>query len=506
MNRVIRSFSTNVRRFNKPLKDNNGLYLGKFTQEEYDQASQYIKQQIENLETNIKGDTNIRENLGKMPSYPVATKQRPRIDNLSNLFEETIKTTGPISLSAYIRQCLTHEKFGYYTTRDPLDAKTGDFITSPEISSVFGEMLGIYFFQIWINQNYPTRIKFVEFGPGKGTLIYDVLKNFNNLINKFGQTKYRAKNDILLPQIELELIEASRVLRLEQHRLLCGDKHEFNPNHSSTSTTKWGNKVKWIDTETEIDNSNSDTANFIIAHEFFDALPIKSFQNTNNGWRELLVEHSPSVTNTQQTLPEQERPFRETDDTLDTEFHLTIAPKETPSSQIPQLSERFKDLPEGTRIEICPDAEFYIKKINLLINNEKGIGAALIIDYGVVNEIPDNSLRGIYKHKFVSPFYKPGDVDLSINVDFDNLSLCSAPYNKVVGPVDQGDWLHELGIGHRIDGLLKLHNDKPELQDAIYNAYLRLTSKENSCMGKIYKFLGLLPKNNETPLGFKNLM
>lgn len=512
MNRLFRSFSTGIRRFNKPLKDSNGLYYGKFTQEEYDEAAQQIRKQIDNLETNIKGDTNIRENLDKMPSFPLATKQKPRIDNLTNLFEETIKTTGPLSLSAYMRQCLTHEKFGYYTTRNPLDANTGDFITSPEISSVFGEMIGIYFFQIWINQKFPSHIKFIEFGPGKGTLIYDALKNFNKLVDKFSQTKYRAANNISIPEIHLELIEASRVLRLEQHKLLCGE-NEFKSNDSAsddksnTSISKWGNTVRWVDTETEIDNSNPDVANFVIAHEFFDALPIKSFENTKNGWRELLVEHTPSVNNSQQALPENEQTSsRAVDETLETEFHLTLSPKESPSSLIPTLSKRFKDLPEGTRIEICPDAELYMQKLNQLINNEKGIGAALVIDYGVVDEIPDNSLRGIYKHKFVSPFYKPGEVDLSINVDFDNLAILSAPHNKVLGPVDQGDWLHELGVGHRVDQLLKLNNENPELQDTIYNAYVRLTAKDDKSMGKIYKFMGLVPKGSEVPLGFQKLM
>lgn len=481
MLRFSRFFSRSVRRFNKPPKDSNGLIYGKFTEKEYDEAAQYIRDHIAKLENDIKGTSNIRENLGKMPSFPMATKTKPRVDNLSNLLEETIKTTGPLSLSAFMRQCLTHPQFGYYTTRDPLDTATGDFITSPEISSVFGEMIGIYMFQIWLTQNRPRTIKFIEFGPGKGTLMHDVLTSFNKL-NKF---------DI---DIEVELIETSRVLRREQHSKLCGTNEYVSLDHFDSSTTIWGNKIRWIENESEI-NNNELVPNYIIAHEFFDALPIKSFQRTEEGWRELLVEHTPLVGGDAKelNLPE------------DTEFHLTLSTKETPSSLIPTLINRFKDLPVDTRIEICPDAEFFVKKMGSLVNNEKKLGAVLIVDYGVVNEIPDNSLRGIYKHKFVSPFYKPGEVDLSINVDFDNIKLLAQDSVMVLDPVDQGDFLHELGIGHRIQQLLMKNNDE-KIQEKIYNAYKRLTDKDDKSMGKIYKFIGFLPKGSEVPLGFQKLV
>lgn len=471
----------------------NGLYFGKFTKEEYEEAKKAIEEQISKLEGQIKGDYNIRENIGKIAQFPEPSDKSSsptKINNLTDLFQQTIKLTGPLPLSAYMRQCLTHPEFGYYTTRNPLSLRTGDFITSPEISSVFGEMIGIWYFSIWQQQNYPKHIRFVEFGPGKGTLIFDVLKTFNKFVEKLSKEK---------PTIEISLIEASKVLRKEQWKLMCDPEQPFETTEEgyNRSVTKWGNEISWLDTEKDIKHDN-EIANFIIAHEFFDALPIKGFIREEKGWRELMVEHTPSVNNTQLKLESKETP-QEEDESLNTEFHLTIAPKETPSSMIPQISKRYRDLPVGTRIEICPDAELYIMKMVQLFNNSNK-GAILVIDYGTANEIPSNSLRGIHQHKFVSPFWNPGEVDLSIDVDFENLKLLTNDIVESFGPTSQGDWLHNIGIGYRVDQLIKMNNEAPHVQDKIYGAYRRLTDKDQ--MGNIYKFLALLPKGSSAPPGF----
>lgn len=471
----------------------NGLYYGKFTKKEYDEAKAYVTTQYQKLEKEIKGTHNVRENLGKIPQFP-SKEPRKQVTDLLTFFQETIKTTGPISLSAYMRQCLTHPKFGYYTTRDPLDSLSGDFITSPEISSVFGEMIGIWLYTVWESQGRPQKINFVELGPGKGTLMADVLRVYSRFVSQ--------RNVEL--QCSIVLVEASPVLREKQNAALCSTDGQFekDANGFYTSTSKWGYEVKWVDTEKDID-VKADECNYILAHEFFDALPIKSFVNTDKGWRELLVEHSPSVLNTQHKLPSDEQSVpTETPAELDTEFHLTASLKETPSSTIPSISDRFKDLPVGTRIEVCTDAEFYMSQIVKLVqSNEKKQGAALIIDYGLADEIPLNSVRGIYKHKFVSPFFKPGEVDLSIDVDFANLKLLAKDRVDVHGPAEQGDWLHEMGIGHRFDQLIKSANLMAN-KELLYESYLRLTSKDEKGMGKIYKFLGLLPSGLTKPAGF----
>lgn len=479
-----------------PLIHENGLYYGRFTKEEYEDAKEYVTTQYRKLEQEIKGTHDIRENMDKMAHFP-AQGPLKKVGSLLDFFQEMIKTTGPISLSAYMRQCLTHPDYGYYTTRNPLDSSTGDFITSPEISSVFGEMIGIWLYTVWSSQGSPTSINVIEFGPGRGTLIYDVMSVF---------TKFAKKSKVDV-DCNIVLIEASPVLRKEQWSLLCPPESPFETDEMgfNHSVSKWGMKVTWVDTEKDIQTKES-YANYILAHEFFDALPIKSFTRTEHGWRELLVEHTSSVINTQPKLPPSKYESGSQDsvdmEKLETDFHLTASPKETPSSTVPTISDRYKELPVGSRIEICADAEFYIKKmVELIGGDNKMIGGALIIDYGLANEIPLNSLRGIYKHQIVSPFFRPGDVDLSIDVDFQNLKLIASPHVDAFGPTEQGDWLHELGIGHRFDQLIKSANLMAN-KELLYESYLRLTSKDEKGMGKIYKFLGLLPKGSAIPVGF----
>lgn len=486
----------------KPPVDENGLYFGQFTKQEYDEAAAHVKSQIDAMHQNIVGTSNVRDSIGKRPQFPQRDPRGPsavspqNIKNLSDFFAQTIKTGGPISLSAYMRQCLTHPQFGYYTTRDPLARNTGDFITSPEISSVFGEMIGLWLFSTYTAQKSPPRIRIIEFGPGRGTLVHDMLKVFIKLYK-------RSPIDI-----EINLIEASPILRQEQWKMLCSSRETpvFHTDETGfqCATSKWNNTVRWLDTEKDVATLEAGIPNYVISHEFFDALPIKGFQKTEHGWRELLVEHSPSVVNTQPKLPPPAAPESEPCDQrhLETEFHLTLANKETPSSMIPKLNKRYDSLPMGSRIEVCPEAELYILKMASLLDNERSLGAVLVIDYGLVNAIPENSLRGIYQHQFVSPFYKPGHVDLSADVDFDSLIDATQKSAASFGPIDQGDWLHNAGIGYRIDQLLRSHSEDEGRQDEIYKLYRRLTDKDADGMGKIYKFLCLMPLKSKAPLGF----
>ena len=302
-------------------------------------------------------------------------------------------------------------------------------------------------------------------------------------------------------ELSIVMIEASPVLKNEQSMLLCNRKISDLNNAS----TIWSNcTIEWAETEKDIIDDPSYT-NYILAHEFFDALPIKAFQKVQDGtWREFLVEHSKSVLNTQGKLPQPDTESCKIDETLETDFHLTLSPKETPIAHIPKNTPRFQNLSNGSRIEICPDAQLYMSKMASLVRET---GAVLVVDYGIDSGVPDSTLRGIYKHKFVSPFFKPGDVDLSIDVDFPNLKeIVEGPAvgkgHKVYGPTDQGDWLHNIGIGYRIDQLIKMNQDRPEEQDKVYQSYLRLTGKDEKSMGKVYKFLAVLPPKTASSPGF----
>ncbi|KAH3676115.1 hypothetical protein WICMUC_002412 [Wickerhamomyces mucosus] len=398
----------------------------------------------------------------------------PNDNELSKILSKVIEITGPIPLSSYMRQCLTHPTLGYYTSKDPLGGQ-GDFITSPEISQLFGEMIGIWFYSIWKSLDSSTRkINFIEFGPGKGTLMYDCLKIFKRLLKD---------NNI---QINIIMIETSKILKRKQYEILTKDAKN---SKLFESFPFWNSKLNngeiiWCDTEIDLNeildknNNIDDNYNFIIAHEFFDALPINKFIKTNLGWRELLVDKSNDSSN----------------------FFLIQSPSETPSSKIPQLNKRYNSLPEKSSIEICPDLYKYSKTIsNLIVDNKdknQGKGAALIIDYGVSNNIPDNTLRGIKTHKFVNPFSEPGKVDLSADVDFQAIieTINDGDDNcQTLGPIDQGDWLINMGIQLRLTQLLQNLQNESE-RNLLISGVKRIVEKDENSMGKIYKFLGLVPQ------------
>ncbi|TMV42427.1 class I SAM-dependent methyltransferase, partial [Thioclava sp. BHET1] len=160
----------------------------------------------------------------------------------------------PISVADYMAECLLHPRHGYYSTRDPFGA-AGDFITAPEISQMFGEMVGLCLAAGWIAQGRPARITLAELGPGRGTLMADILRATR------GVPGFHAAADV-------HLVEASATLRARQLETLAGTQ------------------VQWAD---HADDLPRGAPLFLVANEFFDALPIRQFQRSGPGWRERLV-------------------------------------------------------------------------------------------------------------------------------------------------------------------------------------------------------------------------
>jgi SAM-dependent MidA family methyltransferase len=372
-----------------------------------------------------------------------------------------------------MRQCLTHPKLGYYTSRDPLGSQ-GDFITSPEISQMFGEMIGVWLFSTWMIQGKPSKVNFIEFGPGKGTLMLDVMTSFSRLVNKREQ----------LGSVEtgIVMVEASHVLRQKQASKIGGSDVDATGEFWK-GQHRWTGPLTWVDTEKDVYKvTDEDDTNFIIAHEFFDALPINKFQKTKEGWREILVDQHPETG----------------------EFCLVQASKDSPACSIPRSQHRYDSAPLGTVVEISPETYSYSKVMSdLITQNGKSTGALLIVDYGPKDEVPGNTLRGIKDHKIVSPFVEPGDVDLSADVDFQAIAHASSAHSEVdiLGPVEQGDFLTSMGIQTRANQLIKRAKTQHE-KDAIIAACKRLVEKDDSSMGGIYKFMGVVPKGVHVPVGF----
>ena len=164
-----------------------------------------------------------------------------------------IARTGPISVADYMTECLLHPTHGYYTTRDPLGA-AGDFTTAPEISQMFGEMIGLWLAQVWMDQGAPGEFALVELGPGRGTLMADALRA-------------TARVPGFHAGLRLHLVEASPALRARQEAALQGHEVTFHDHPASLP----------------------DLPTYLIANEFFDTLPIRQFQRAKTGWHERMI-------------------------------------------------------------------------------------------------------------------------------------------------------------------------------------------------------------------------
>ena len=172
---------------------------------------------------------------------------------LSNIIIKQIERFGPMPISEFMTLCLLHPEHGYYTNRDALGAY-GDFTTAPEISQMFGEMIGLSIAQAWIDQGMPTPFVLAELGPGNGTLVADILRATKGVPNFHSS-------------MQLHLIEASFQMRQRQETALKDYE------------------VTWQNYLTDLPQLPL----FLVANEFFDCLPIKQFRRTSEGWQEQMI-------------------------------------------------------------------------------------------------------------------------------------------------------------------------------------------------------------------------
>ncbi|KEF59707.1 uncharacterized protein A1O9_04553 [Exophiala aquamarina CBS 119918] len=452
-----------------------------------------------------------------------------------------------------MRQCLTNPDGGYYTTNRPFKESAdqfgtaGDFVTSPEISQVFGELVGIWFMTEWMAQGRSKDgVQFIEMGPGRGTLMSDVLRTIG---------QFRSFANAIQA---VWLVEAGSGLRMKQKDLLCGEEAQIKEITDDTGKNKWweatskqGIPVRWVEDIVLLPKRRGEASTpFIIAHEFFDALPIHAFESVppkaeeqqqqdgdlqtvnNDGqpiskpsatskipqWRELLV----APTNPKFSIPlspETTKPDQNKEPEPD--FQLMLAKASTPSSLVIPERPRYRTLKSqaSSRVEISPESSRYVHAFARMIGGGDGkttskpAGAALIIDYGPLDTVPVNSLRGIRKHKIISPFVHAGDADISADVDFEALAdtaLEASSGVEVHGPVEQGMWLSQLGIQERVQRLIEAvekENSAKELEKKrrdLEAGWKRLVEGGPIGMGKAYKVMTIVPENGgkRRPVGF----
>ncbi|KAL8277861.1 hypothetical protein RQP46_009680 [Phenoliferia psychrophenolica] len=373
--------------------------------------------------------------------------------------------------------CLQHPTLGYYTTKKVFGS-VGDFITSPEISQIFGELLAIWYVTQWVAQGLSPRVRIVELGPGKGTLLADILRTFKALPSHSSP-----------PVTSIHLIETSDAMRAEQ-------KGKLERAGFAAIETHWWGSVDEVP-------KSEDEFTVIVAHEFFDALPIHVFENTPKGWREVMVDvadpksiivsstprvplrlvlsPNPTPASTMytrmSTIASSPPPNSNISSSLSFDTTLPPPPPPSPSPSteegtppISQTLSRFARLPVGSRMEISPACWEVARGVGNLLQGPKG-GAGLVVDYGDEKAF-GRSWRGFRKHQIVDPLSEPGHTDLTANVDFSYLAEAMSDLVISHGPLTQSDFLTSLGLQPRLEGLLRKATDerRGEIESAAKSA------------------------------------
>ena len=348
-----------------------------------------------------------------------------------------IEAQGPISVAQYMTLALHDAECGYYSNREPFGA-AGDFITAPEISQMFGEMLGLWCVQVWHDQGQPRLKRLVELGPGRGTLMADALRAAQ-VAPEF------------LAGLDVVLVEASPVLQKLQEEKLKNS----------------GVPIRWV---SHFDDSFMDRPLLLLANEFFDALAIRQYVKTERGWCERMVVEKSG------------------------ELDFALAPQPTPSEVIP-LSRA--NAPDGGVYEVSAAATALAEAIASVVA-EKG-GGALLLDYGY-GDAPGfgETLQAVGGHRFADVLAEPGENDLSAHVDFTALGEAARHAGAAVyGPRGQAEFLVDLGITARAEKLILAN---PAAVQNLVAGVARLIGPD--LMGTLFKAMAFLPSSAAVPPGF----
>lgn len=306
---------------------------------------------------------------------------------LAAILARRIAADGPISVADYMAQALGHREFGYYMGKDPLGI-AGDFTTAPEISQMFGELVGLWCANAWLALGKPTPFTLAELGPGRGTLMADALRALETLPDCRAAAR-------------VHLVETSPHLRQRQRESLSDIE------------------VTWHDSVEDLPMAPA----IFIANEFFDALPIEQYVYQDGGWRQRLVDLAPNASD---TAPE---------------FKFSHATTPDPSQNLPAAE-------NGAIVESSPPSQQIATEIARRIRSNAG--AALIIDYGYAGPAVGDTLQAVRAHDYAPVLENPGAADLTAHVDFNALATAVHTADAICwGPIDQGAFLRRLGIEAR---------------------------------------------------------
>lgn len=350
-------------------------------------------------------------------------------NSLADKIKALIRANGPISVTDYFSLCLADPEHGYYRVREPFGV-AGDFTTAPEVSQLFGEMIGIFLVHAWQKHGAPEPAVIAEIGPGRGTMMSDILR----VIRRLAPDLYRAAT--------VHLVETSDRLRQVQAATLSG--------HAG--------KIHWHQ------SFDSLPAGFLLiaANELFDAIPIRQFVRTAQGFRERMVG-------------------------LDAEDELTFAAGVAgiDPSLLPTPAQ---SVAEGTIFEFAPARDAVMAA--LCERLRVGGGTAIIIDYGHLATSYGDTLQAVRNHSYDPPLAHPGQADLTSHVDFEQLAhRARAEGVQVSGLAHQGDFLVGLGLLERAAALGR--GKDAATQERIRDDVERLAGAGAGKMGELFKVLAV---------------
>lgn len=417
---------------------------------------------------------------------------------LARMLHSQMMFTGPITLSDFMQQCLTHPTHGYYTTRTEIFGRTGDFVTAPDITPVFSELIGV-FVANYLQQKVAEKSKnltsislplqqqfhLVELGPGNGSLLQTMLLTLSRLQ--------------CMPS-SLTLIDASAALRKHQQDIL----EKLRQDRVDVPHVSWFENVEEGLTALEELSNNAGTRcpTIVIAHEFLDALPVHVFHRVSpmdtqtpitKQWSELLVDAVPPAANTNR--PEQQ-------------LRLVLSPRATPASSLLNVVAPEHD---ETVVEICPRAQTLTRKLGRLVAQNGGI--VLFIDYGEMRR-RGRTVRALSRHESADILDRPGEHDVTADVDFGTLQRVVEQDGVAafVGAVSQRDFLLRLGAANRFRVLAKTIIDKggkdhiiDEKLKRLQQDYDRIVGRGTGAMGEVYKVAAVCPKNLSRLAGFETI-
>jgi NADH dehydrogenase [ubiquinone] 1 alpha subcomplex assembly factor 7 len=352
-----------------------------------------------------------------------------------------IAAAGPMPVGEYMALCLGDPDHGYYTTHDPLGSR-GDFITAPEISQMFGELIGLWMAAVWKQMGAPEYIRIIELGPGRGTLMNDALRAVQVMPG-------------FRDAIALHLVEISPALEEQQERKL---EHLGTP-------------MSWHPALDDVPKGPA----IIIANEFFDALPVNQAVKTETGWHERQIE-------------------------IDSDGKLAFTIARNPIAHFDMLlPPAVRQLPERSIFE-WRDDKVAMELGRRIADNG---GAALVIDYGHTETDVGETFQAVGQHAYADPLTLAGNIDLTAHVDFQALGRAiEAMGVNGFGPLEQSQFLQRLGIESRATKLKASAASRAAAAE-IDLAVARLIGHGRSAMGALFKVASYAHRSLGVPPGFE---